>query len=223
MQEVVRPTMAPPKRQSNMRQGVPKTSIFSNHPTIPSAPLHNHNAPSLSRPPHMNAMSRPGHHPDIGKYQNGKIPFADNPNPPHPSQPYKTPLPSRLVPPAKSSPQYVNGENIHLDDIPTESEDDSDSDSGSKPKPANIPDWANSPQLRQLLMTQDENMDADAVFGPVQSPHMEEMFRERQHRFRSRTSSANWAGADRLTEEEIRRDVEARQKLRRQGEWTIGL
>lgn len=72
-------------------------------------------------------------------------------------------------------------------------------------------------------MTQDENMDADAVFGPVQSPHMEEMFRERHHRFRNRTSSANWAGQDRLTEEEIRRDVEARRKLRREGGWTFGL
>ena len=72
-------------------------------------------------------------------------------------------------------------------------------------------------------MTQDENMDADTVFGPVASPHMEEMFKERHHRFRSRTSSANWAGADRLTEEEIRRDVEARQRLRREGGWTFGL
>lgn len=117
----------------------------------------------------------------------------------------------------------MNGENIHLDDIPTDDEDDSDSDPGSKPKPANLPEWAQSPNLRELLMTQDENMDADAVFGPVQSPHMEEMFRERHHRFRSRTSSANWAGADRLTDEEIRRDVEARQKLRREGGWTFGL
>ncbi len=66
-------------------------------------------------------------------------------------------------------------------------------------------------------------MDADAVFGPVASPRMEEMFRERHHRFRSRTSSANWAGADRLTDEEIRRDVEARQRLRREGGWTFGL
>lgn len=66
-------------------------------------------------------------------------------------------------------------------------------------------------------------MDADAVFGPARSPHMEEMFKGREHRFRSRTSSANWAGPDRLTEEEIRMDRAGREKLRRQGGWTFEL
>lgn len=229
----VRPTMAPPIRQSGIRQGGLKPSIFNNsYTTAPPPAPHYNNSNSLLKSTtanqayqqhaQQNPIARPGHHPDIAKYQNGKIPFADNPNPP---QPHKTPLQSKLnLPHAKSSPQYVNGENIHLDDIPTESEEDSDSDAGAtKPKPVNLPDWAQSPQLRELLMMQDENMDADAVFGPVQSPHMEEMFRERHHRFRSRTSSANWAGADRLTEEEIRRDVEARQRLRREGGWTFGL
>lgn len=234
-QEVrIRPTMAPPIRQSGIRPGGPKPSIFSgNYSAAPPPASQHHTGPSLLKSTtanhayqhhaHQNQLSRPGHHPDIAKYQSGKIPFADNPNPPHPSQPHKTPQPRFAPPVAKSSPQYVNGENIHLDDIPTESEDESDSDSGAKPKPANLPDWAQSPNLRELLMTQDENMDADVVFGPVQSPHMEEMFRERHHRFRSRTSSANWAGADRLTDEEIRRDVEARQRLRREGGWTFGL
>lgn len=226
--------MAPPIRQSGIRQGGPKPSIFNSSCTTAPPPASQHyNGPSLLKTTtanqayqqhaHQHQLSRPGYHHDIAKYQNGKIPFADNPNPPHPSHAHKTPQ-TRLAPQvAKSSPQYVNGENIHLDDIPTESEDDSDSDPGSKPKPANLPEWAQSPNLRDLLMTQDENMDADAVFGPVQSPHMEEMFRERHHRFRSRTSSANWAGADRLTDEEIRRDVEARQRLRREGGWTFGL
>lgn len=233
LQEVrVRPTMAPPIRQSGIRPGGLKASIFNNsYAPAPPPAAHHHNGPSLLKTAtasqayqqhaHPNQMSRPGHHPDIAKYQNGKIPFADAPNPPAPT---KTPV-SRLAPqPAKSSPQYINGENIHLDDIPTESEeDDSEDDSSAKPKPTSLPDWAQSPNLRQLLMTQDENMDADAVFGPVASPHMEEMFKERHHRFRSRTSSANWAGADRLTEEEIRRDVEARQRLRREGGWTFGM
>ena len=238
----VRPTMAPPIRQSGIRPGGLKPSIFNNsYATAPPPAPHNHHPTSLLKSTtanqayqqhaHQNpSSSRPANHPDIAKYQSGRIPFADNPNPP--PQPHKTPLQSRLggaqaVAAAKSSPQYINGENIHLDDIPTESEEeDSDDDNAagaSKPKPANLPDWAQSPQLRQLLMSQDENMDADAVFGPVQSPRMEEMFRERHHRFRSRTSSANWAGADRLTEEEIRRDVEARQRLRREGGWSFGL
>jgi len=226
--------MAPPIRQSGIRQGGLKPSMFnSSYTTAPPPASQHHNGLSLLKSTtanqayqqhaHQNQLSRPGHHPDIAKYQNGKIPFADNPNPPHPSHPHRTPQSTLASQVAKSSPQYVNGENIHLDDIPTESEDESDSDSGSKPKPANLPDWAQSPNLRELLMTQDENMDADVVFGPVQSPHMEEMFRERHHRFRSRTSSANWAGADRLTDEEIRRDVEARQRLRREGGWTFGL
>ena len=237
----MRPTHAPPVRQSGIRKDGPKASIFSsNYATAPPPAPHHHNVPSLLKSTtqnqayqqhaHPNQISRPGNHPDIKQYTNGKIPFADHPNPPsqsqQPPQQYKTPHASKLAPPsthAKSSPQSQNGENIHLDDIPTDSEDDdSEPDSSSKAKPANLPEWAQSPNLRNLLMTQEEGIDADQVFGPVQSPHMEEMFRERHHRFRSRTSSANWAGQDRLTEEEIRRDVEARQRLRREGGWSFG-
>ncbi|KAK4690469.1 hypothetical protein P7C71_g6329, partial [Lecanoromycetidae sp. Uapishka_2] len=98
LQEVrIRPTMAPPIRQSGIRPGGPKASIFNNSyaPAPPSA-SHHHNAPTLLKsttanqayqqhaPP--NQISRPGHHPDIAKYQNGKIPFADAPNPPAPSK-----------------------------------------------------------------------------------------------------------------------------------------
>lgn len=235
MQEIrVRPTMAPPIRQSGIRKDGHKASVFSsNYTTAPPPAPHHHNAPSLLKTTaasqayqqhaHHTQMSRQGPPPDIAKYTNGKIPFAEAPNPPQAS--HKTPLPSKLIPPAtKASPHYQNGENIHLDDIPTEDEETESEDEAEKAKKcASLPEWAQSPQLRQLLMTQDENMDADAVFGPVASPHMEEMFKERHHRFRSRTSSANWAGADRLTEEEIRRDVEARQRLRREGGWTFGL
>ncbi len=226
----VRPTMAPPIRQSGIRKDGPKASIFSNNYTNapPPAPHHAH-PPSLLKSTtanqayqqhHQNQVSRPGHHPDIAKYRDGaKIPFADNPNP----QSYKTPLPSKLAQ-KPQSPQYTNGENIHLEDIPTDSESSDSSPEASKAaKSANLPDWARSPNLNQLLMTQEDMMDADTVFGPVASPHMEEMFRERHHRFRSRTSSANWAGQDRLTQEEINRDVAARARLRREGGWTFGL
>ena len=231
LQEIrVRPTMAPPIRQSGIRKDGHKASLFSsNYTTAPPPAPHHHNASSLLKTTTANqayqqhAMSRPGHAPDMAKYTNGKIPFAETTNPPQAS--HKTPLPSKYPPlPAKASPHYQNGENIHLEDIPTDSEEsDSDDEAEKVKKGANLPEWAQSPQLRQLLMTQDENMDADAVFGPVASPHMEEMFKERHHRFRSRTSSANWAGADRLTEEEIRRDVEGRQRVRREGGWTFGL
>ena len=234
LQEIrVRPTMAPPIRQSIRKDGHKASMFSSNYATAPPPAPHHHNAPSLLKTAtasqayqqhaHQNQMPRPGHHPDIAKLTNGKIPFAEAPNPPQAN--HKTPLPSKLAPPpVKGSPHYQNGENIHLEDIPTESEESDSEDEAEKAKKgANLPEWAQSPQLRQLLMTQDENMDADAVFGPVASPRMEEMFKERHHRFRSRTSSANWAGADRLTEEEIRRDVEARQRLRREGGWTFGL
>ena len=257
----MRPTHAPPIRQSGMRKDGPKASVFSNSnysTAQPSAP-HNHNGPSLLKSTtsnqayqqhaHQTQLSRPGNHPDIKQYTSGKIPFAEHPNPPAQAPPpaHKPPFMSKTPINANNhhhqqnqkpySPQYQNPETIHLDEIPTDSESESESEPDtyggagagagsavSKAKPSNLPDWAQSPNLRQLLETQDERMDADAVFGPPQSPHIEEMFKERQHRFRSRTSSANWSGSgDRLTEEEIRKDVEARQRLRREGGWRFGL
>ena len=228
--------MAPPIRQSGIRT---KASIFTNNYTA-APPPHSHHpsAPSLLKSTtsnqayqqhlNQNQQLRQGYHPDTSKYREGnKIPFADNPNPPsHLHQPHKTPLPSKLVQPHhRQSPQYPNGENIQLAEIQTDSEDsESSPDTAQKRrKAASLPDWAQSPNLRQLLEQQEDLLDADTVFGPVASPHMEEMFRERHHRFRSRTSSANWAGQDRLTEDEIRRDVEARARMRREGGWTFGL
>jgi hypothetical protein len=55
---------------------------------------------------------------------------------------------------------------------------------------------------------------------------MAEIFRgnkDRMQKFRNRTSSANWNGQDRLTQEEIQRDLELRQRLIANGEWTYGL
>ena len=70
-------------------------------------------------------------------------------------------------------------------------------------------------------------MDADAVFGPVATPKLEEMFRggrAGQGGFRARTSSANWKeSGDSLTVEEVRRDREARERMRREGGWRFGL
>lgn len=265
----VRPTMAPPIRQSTLlrRDGL-KASVFgSTHVRAPSllktATVHqtlNHQPITSIHQPIASAH-QPGttaqqsssqasaHQPgtsirtvnaDMSKYRDGnRIPFAE----PAPNQLFKTPLPAKLphsqqygnlhnqLVAKPQSPQYVNGENIQLAEIPTDSEDEDQSDytpdaknaAQKRSKTASLPDWAQSPQLRELLEQQEDLLDADAVFGPVASPHMEEMFRERHHRFRSRTSSANWAGSDRLTEEEIRRDIEARARLRRDGGWTFGL
>lgn len=155
---------------------------------------------------------------EMAKYTNGKIPFAGAPNPPS-----KSPLrPKQAAPaPTKSSPQYTNGENIELEDIPTDTDEEESED--EKAKGAMLADWAQSPQLRQILEEQERNANADDIFGPPGSPHMEEMFKERRDRFRSRTSSANWNGSDRLTEEEIRRDIVGRERLRQEGGWFFGL
>jgi hypothetical protein len=72
-----------------------------------------------------------------------------------------------------------------------------------------------------------ETIDPVSVFGLPGEIRLEEVFAnkpERLGRFRARTSSANWdAAGDRLTEEEVRRDLAARERLRREGGWTFGL
>jgi hypothetical protein len=162
---------------------------------------------------------RPAHPMDMAKYTNGKIPFADAPNPA--AAPHKTPK-QAMPPPQKSSPVFPNGENIYLEEIPTDSEDE-DSEA-ERAKKLNLPEWALTPNLDQRLREQ-EKLNTDALFGPVAPLVMEEMFKDknRHHKFRNRTSSANWFGQDRLTEEEIQRDNAAREKLRREGGWTYGL
>ncbi len=126
---------------------------------------------------------------------------------------------------ARSSPQYREGDAISLPEIPTDSEDDEDDDDGDGVgKDFNVPDWAQSPALRQLLEAQ-QLIDPEQVFGPIAPLHMEEIFKnkDRHHRFRNRTSSANWSGQDRLTQEEIQRDLEARRRLIANGEWSYGM
>lgn len=122
---------------------------------------------------------------------------------------------------AKESPRYVNGENIDLPEIPSDSDD---SDSDSENKNFAVPEWAESPNLAAGIIAQ-EGRDPMTVFGPPAELKMEEVFRnkERWGRFRQRTSSANWSGQDRLTEEEVKRDLEMRERLRREGGWSYGM
>jgi hypothetical protein len=50
--------------------------------------------------------------------------------------------------------------------------------------------------------------DQTQVFGPLAPLNLDEMFsntKDRWHKFRTRTSSANWSGTDQLTEEDIQR------------------
>lgn len=91
-------------------------------------------------------------------------------------------------------------ESIELPDINSEY---SDSEDESRPRTFDPPEWAQSPELRQQLESQ-SRMNPDDIFGRIGPLRMEEIFRTRQSRFRARTSSANWAGADELTAEEER-------------------
>lgn len=164
---------------------------------------------------------------DMAQLSKGAIPFAPNPNQ-HagPSHHYKTPsrpvggaIPKSAKTVARSSPRFQNGEAIELPDIQTD--DDSDADDGDIP----MAPWANSPALQAALMAQ-EQVDPMQVFGPPAPLKMEEVFsktKERWNKFRARTSSANWSGTDRLTEEDVRKDLAARDKMRREGGWSYEL
>ncbi|KIV95014.1 hypothetical protein PV10_02722 [Exophiala mesophila] len=202
-----------PIRQSQLGK---KASIF-NHGTYGPAPTTSHmgqfpQPPTRAAPPQMQQFGT-----------GAKIPFADAANPP---VPVKTPIAmmqQKTIHTVKSSPQYVNGEAIHLPEIPTDSEDeDSDDDGNAFP----IPDWATPGHLTEQLIRQ-EAMDGDAVFGPIGPLKMEEIFakgnKERLKRLRDRTSSANWAmSGDGLTLEEVRADREQRERMRREGGWRYG-
>ncbi|GKT48680.1 inner centromere protein-related protein pic1 [Colletotrichum spaethianum] len=157
---------------------------------------------------------------DMNQFAQGHIPFAPNPNPAGPAhktpaRPMGTASTKSTAKATRSSPRFQDGEKIELPEIDTdEDEDEEDSHFGVAP-------WADSPDLRRALMRQ-ETIDPKEVFGPPRALNMEEVFsnKERWHKFRARTSSANWSGSDRLTEDEIRKDLAARDKLRREGGWS---
>lgn len=177
----------------------------------------------------QHGMQAKAAHPlDMAQVSKGTIPFAPNPGSSNSqggaAAPYRTPGrpgagASAIPKSAKSSPRFQNGELIELPDI--ETDDDSDDGDGRMPVAA----WADSPQLRAALLAQ-ERVDPMQVFGPPAPLNMEEVFsksKDRWHKFRARTSSANWSGADRLTEEDIRKDMAARDRMRREGGWSYEL
>jgi hypothetical protein len=84
-----------------------------------------------------------------------------------------------------------------------------------------VPQWAESPELRALLRQQ-QTIDPTQIFGPMAKLDMDAIFKadgKAAGRFRSRTSSANWGGADRLTQAEILKDQEERRKMAELGKW----
>ncbi|KAL7922372.1 hypothetical protein ACQKWADRAFT_293277 [Trichoderma austrokoningii] len=173
-----------------------------------------------------NSHMKAAHPLDMAQISKGPIPFAPSSSnaaaagAAGPS--FKTPArPGQLVNPKssvkRSSPRLHTGDSIELPEIQTDDEDDDDDSHGM-----NVAAWADSPDLRQALMRQ-ETMDPSRIFGPPAPLIMEEVFsksKDKWHKFRQRTSSANWSGLDRLTEDDIRKDMVARNKLRRDGGWS---
>jgi hypothetical protein len=173
------------------------------NPAKPPAkrPFQQENDEPLHRPakrPSQQARSKPVT-PAHAQFAQGKIPFAE------PAQP------AQHAPPTI---QYPPSEDIKLPDIMTDSEDeDSDNDFEQ-------PSWVNTPNLREMLTNQ-QLVDPEQIFGPIAPLNMEQVFpnKERHKRFRDRTSSAYWVN-DQVTEEERRKEREARERLVRDGAWT---
>jgi len=235
-----RSVMAPPIRQSNIRKVI--GSVRCNTEQIADsskepikfphgymqAPSHAQHQPSMfvktvTAQHHQQHHAKSGAQQDMAKFANARIPFAEAPNPPTgPSAQnvhFKTPArpdPNFVAKSAaKSSPYYPPSESIALPEIATDSEDE---DSENE---FHAPAWVNSPALRELL-TQQQLVDPEQIFGPIAPLRMEEVFknREQSRNFRERTSSAVWTN-DKVTEEERKKDREARERLIKEGGWTF--
>ncbi|KAG5926625.1 hypothetical protein E4U42_003105 [Claviceps africana] len=214
----------PPLRPSSaFKKEMPAKSVFqngfANAPPPSSAP----NLFKATLSSQHASQTKAAHPLDLAQISKGAIPFQPTPN--AAGSAYKTPARSGPAAAAKStaksgarsSPRFQNGEAIELPEIQTDDESEDDESHGAIVAP-----WADSPDLRKALMRQ-ETMDPSQIFGPPAPLNMEEVFnksKDRFHKFRARTSSANWSGADRLTEEDIRKDLLARDKLRRDGGWS---
>ncbi len=167
----------------------------------PKRPFQGENEETIHRPakrPSQLAKMNPIT-PAHAQFAKGKIPFAEPAHAPQPQVPQI---------------QYPNGEDIKLPDIMTDSEDEDSENEFEQPS------WVNTPNLREMLSNQ-QLMDPETIFGPIPPLEMEKVFpnKERHKRFRERTSSAYWAN-DQVTEEEKRKEREARERLARDGAWT---
>lgn len=169
----------------------------------PKRPYENAGDETLHRPakrPSQQAKMNPitpGH--AHAQFAKGKIPFAE---------------PAHAPQPAPPTIQYPNGDDIKLPEIMTDSEDEDSENEFEQPS------WVNTPNLREMLSSQ-QLMDPEQIFGPIAPLNMEAVFpnKERHKRFRERTSSAFWAN-DQVTDEEKRKEREARERLVRDGAWT---
>jgi hypothetical protein len=217
---------------TNQEQELPPKSQFNNGYTNAPQGVSRDLFKTMVTAQHT-VQAKAAHPLDTAQFSKGTIPFAANPNPVGPSAAHKTPARQLGVPGAgksaaksasRSSPFGKQGDNISLPDIQTDDEDE-DSDDDDRANKLQLASWTNSPDLRKILVGQ-ETIDPMQIFGPPAPINMEEIFsknKERFHKFRARTSSANWSGSDRLTEEDIRKDLQARDRMRREGGWSYEL
>ncbi|EPS40618.1 hypothetical protein H072_5521 [Dactylellina haptotyla CBS 200.50] len=211
-------TFAPPIRQSTARkENLPPSKIggiFSQDYTpAPNTHMQFNQGSSLAKttlpPPQQLKSNNSLPQVDAVKYSHDKLKFGTMVTP---SAPRTGRLPPTI---SRESPIYPNPESIELPEIHTDSEDDEGD------KSFRVPKWADSPELRQALQDQ-LGIDPETIFGPIAPLSMEDIFRGRTDRakFRARTSSANWSGADRLTAAEIEADRIERQRILENGGWT---
>ncbi|KAJ6257125.1 hypothetical protein Dda_8010 [Drechslerella dactyloides] len=209
---------APPIRPSTAKKENtlhPKIGGIFSQDYTPAAPSHavtNH-GPSLVKssllPPQTSKTSAALPLVDVVKYSHDKLKFGTMATP----APQKTGIRQSAV--SHESPLTPNPETIELPEIHTDSEDDHDE------RTFRVPKWADSPELRQALQDQ-LGIDPETIFGPIAPLSMDDIFKGRADRakFRARTSSANWSGADRLTAAEIEADKIERQRILDNGGWT---
>ncbi|KAF3272895.1 hypothetical protein TWF970_009915 [Orbilia oligospora] len=204
-------TFAPPIRQSTAKkENLPPSKIggiFSQDYT--AAGQGQAHTLAKSALPIQLAKSTPLPQVEAVKYSHDKLKFGTM------VTPSAQKIGRKLSTAPRESPVYPNPESIDLPEIHTDSEDDDDD------KSFHVPKWADSPELRQALQDQ-LGIDPETIFGPIAPLSMEEIFRGRSDRakFRARTSSANWSGADRLTTAEIEADRVERQRILDNGGWT---
>ncbi|WPG99956.1 Hypothetical protein R9X50_00277900 [Acrodontium crateriforme] len=241
--------MAPPKRPSNMRKESVVSKFSHGYQHAPAPASHHQSSMFKATVTAQHQLQHPGSKPmhpsQTVQMSNARIPFAEHSNAPssqhsaysqqysndnassaHQNK-YKTPArPGPAQGPlksAKSSPLYQNGDAIQLPEIQTDSEEE-DSDDEDSRGGLRVPSWVASPALRDLL-TQQQTIDPESVFGPIGELKMDEVFKngknaDRLKRFRDRGSSAAWIeSGDAVTSAEKRKDMEGRERVAREGGW----
>ncbi|KAI0457641.1 hypothetical protein F5B21DRAFT_463992 [Xylaria acuta] len=218
---------APVRPSGGVKKDLPTKSMFSTGYTNASSQSGTRDLFKATVTNQHNSHIKTAHPLDMAQVSKGAIPFA--PNPHAVGGPSKTPArpagiastKSTAKSATRSSPRFQNGDSIELPEINTDDEDEEEDNDGR----GLVADWADSPNLRKALVEQ-ENKNPFEVFGAPAPLNMEEVFarnKDRFPKFRARTSSANWSGPDGLTEEDIRKDLAAREKMRREGGWSYDM